>query len=142
MNAKRFVLVVVAAGLTAVGVLTMAGSTEPPVVQAVAEPPQELADAALPDVLLSPLGAGFTYQGLLKKSGTPCFGTCDLRFTLWDAESAGTQIGGLQTTSRVALTNGLFTVELNGAAEFGASAFDGNARWLQISVRYPAGSGT
>jgi hypothetical protein len=30
--------------------------------------------------------------------------------------------------------NGLFTVQLNGGGEFGANAFKGDARWLQIEV--------
>jgi hypothetical protein len=80
-----------------------------------------------------PLGPGFTYQGQLKQNGSPVNGTTYLRFTVWDALAGGTQIGSSQTAS-VAVANGLFTVELNAGNEFGASAFDGGARWLQIEV--------
>lgn len=41
----------------------------------------------------APLGTGFTYQGQIKGAGQPLRATCDLRFTLWDAAAAGTQIG-------------------------------------------------
>lgn len=34
----------------------------------------------------------------------------------------------------VPVSNGLFTVLLNGNGEFGANAFNGSARWLQIQV--------
>lgn len=90
------------------------------------------------------MGTAFTYQGQLKKDDGPVNGNCDLQFSLWDAAgsgsppSGGTQIGATQTRSNVSLTNGLFTVPLN----FGSTAFTGDARWLQITVRCPAGSGS
>ena len=83
----------------------------------------------------APVGTSFTYQGQLKQSGTAANGSYDFQFSLWDAASAGTQIGSTQTLSGVTVTDGLFTVQL----DFG-SVFDGNSRWLQIAVR-PAGSG-
>lgn len=86
----------------------------------------------------APLSTGFTYQGQLMQSGSPVNGTCDFRFSLWDAASLGTQIGSTQTILGVTVSNGLFTVQL----DFGASAFSGDARWLEIAARYPAGSGS
>jgi hypothetical protein len=88
------------------------------------------------------LGLGFTYQGYLTRSGTPINGQdqCDMRFTLWDAASAGAQIGNLQATNGVDFTNGSFTATLNEAGQFGTNAFSGEARWLQIELACPSGS--
>lgn len=80
----------------------------------------------------------FTYQGRLLRDGQPVNGNCDFQFQLWDAASAGTQIGTTQTLTNVPVTNGVFTAQLN----FGGGRFQGDARWLAIYVRYPAGSGS
>ena len=88
------------------------------------------------------LGTGFTYQGQIKQDGHPVSSTCDLQFGLYDAASLGVQLGVTQTVSSVSVASGLFTVQLNGGSEFGASAFAGDARWLAIAVRCPAGSGS
>jgi hypothetical protein len=77
------------------------------------------------------MGTAFTYQGQLKKAGNPVNGNCDFLFTLWDAETGGNQIGLNQEKTNVPVTNGLFTVQL----DFGAGAFQGDARWLQIAVK-------
>jgi hypothetical protein len=89
-------------------------------------------------------GSVFTYQGQLKRSGSPTNGPCDFRFELFDAEQAGTQIGPPNTRLGVGVNNGLFTVQL----DFGDNAFRVSEedffaapRWLQLSVRCPAGSG-
>ena len=84
------------------------------------------------------LGTAFTYQGQLKQDGSPVNGNCDFFFTLWDAETGGNQIGPDQQKDNVPVTNGYFTVEL----DFGDSAFQGDARWLEIAVCCPAGSGS
>jgi hypothetical protein len=86
----------------------------------------------------SPMGTAFTYQGQLNKAGTPLNATADFQFSLWDALSGGTQIGVTVPVNNVTVQNGAFVVVL----DFGSAAFDGNARWLQIAVRSPAGSGT
>ncbi len=85
------------------------------------------------------LGTAFTYQGQLKKDGSPYSGNCDFRFSLWDAATGGTQIGSTQTKTGVSVSNGLFTIA---DLDFGSGAFTGDARWLQIAVRCPAGSGS
>jgi hypothetical protein len=77
------------------------------------------------------LGSAFTYQGRLTDSGSPANGTYDLRFILFDAETGGAQVGSTQTKDDVTVTNGLFSVEL----DFGAAAFNGDARWMEIAVR-------
>ncbi len=79
----------------------------------------------------SPLGTAFTYQGQLKNAAGPVTDTCNFQFSLWDAASGGTQIGATQTQSGVSVTDGLFTVQL----DFGAAAFQGEARWLAIAVQ-------
>lgn len=88
------------------------------------------------------MSAAFTYQGQLKQGSAAVSATCDFQFSLWDDLSAGSQVGSTQTLTGVAVDNGLFSVMLNEANEFGGSAFDGGARWLEINVRCPAGSGS
>ena len=86
-------------------------------------------------------GSGFTFQGQLQDGGNPVNAACDIQAGLWDAETNGEQVGSTQTVSDVAVANGRFTITLNANSEFGESAFTGQARWLQIAVRCPAGSG-
>ena len=76
------------------------------------------------------LGTEFTYQGRLKQTGAPVTGDYDLEFRLYDDPDAGTQVGLTQTLTDHPLANGLFTAPL----DFGADAFTGDARWLQIVV--------
>jgi hypothetical protein len=80
---------------------------------------------------------GFTYQGRLTDGGTSANGNYDLQFALFDSLSGGTQVGSTQTLNTVAVNNGVFTVSL----DFGANAFPGASRFLEISAR-PAGSGS
>ncbi len=58
----------------------------------------------------APLGTAFTYQGQLKKNGASVSGTCDFQFKLFDAASAGTQVGSAVSANAVPVMNGLFTV--------------------------------
>ena len=83
------------------------------------------------------LADSFTYQGRLTESGGPANGVYDLRFILYDAESGGSQVGSTVASADVNVVGGLFTVSL----DFGAGAFDGNARWLEIAVRPGASTG-
>src|SRR5437660_7775425 len=83
----------------------------------------------------------FTYQGRLQDTGTPANGNYDLQLTLWDAASGGTQQPQPSpvtvTRTSVLVSGGIFTVQL----DFGANAFPGADRFLEIGVR-PAGSGS
>jgi hypothetical protein len=82
------------------------------------------------------LGQGFTYQGQLKDSGgNPLTNSCDFQFTLWDALTGVTQVGGISAATGVSVAKGLFTAQVNAGGEFGGTAFDGQARWLEIAVK-------
>lgn len=85
----------------------------------------------------TPLGTDFTYQGQLKRAGMPAVSTADIQFSLFDAVTGGSQVGSTVSKANVHIVNGLFTLAL----DFGASALNGDARWIQIAVRSPAGSG-
>lgn len=85
----------------------------------------------------TPLGTDFTYQGRLRASGMPAVANADFQFALFDAVVAGGQIGATLARDNVGVTDGLFTVSL----DFGAAAFNGEARWIEIQVRSPAGTG-
>ncbi|MFO0840698.1 MAG: tail fiber domain-containing protein [Phycisphaerae bacterium] len=89
----------------------------------------------MPIAFATPTGTSFTYQGQLKENGSPANGTYDIRFVLFDASTAGTQVGMTVCMDNVAVTAGLFTATL----DFGAQ-FMGQDRWLEISVRADATS--
>jgi hypothetical protein len=76
-------------------------------------------------------GTAFTYQGRLDDNGAPANGAYDLKFTLCDSSSGGSIVAGPVTNSPVAVSNGLFIVQL----DFGAGVFPGPARWLLIGAR-------
>src|SRR3989441_10330318 len=82
--------------------------------------------------------SSFTYQGRLSDGGTPANGNYDLQFGLFDSLSGGAQVGSTQTVNTVAVSNGVFTVSL----DFGANAFNGANRFLEISARPTGGSFT
>lgn len=78
-----------------------------------------------------PLGTAFTYQGRLELNGQPpSDGIYTLQFSLYDAPApGGTLVNGIRTAA-LWVANGLFTTDL----DFGAAAFTGDARWLEIAV--------
>ena len=81
----------------------------------------------------------FTYQGRLTDGGTPANGTYEIQFTLWDATAGGTQqpqpAPVIITRNNVQVSAGAFTVQ---PLDFGASAFPGADRFLEMSVRRSA----
>jgi formylglycine-generating enzyme required for sulfatase activity len=85
----------------------------------------------------APLGTVFTYQGLLNSGGAAVNGTADLTFTLYDAASGSNPVGTSNVGNDMWISNGVFTVAL----DFGPSAFNGTARWLEIAVRPGASTG-
>ncbi len=86
----------------------------------------------------TPLSNSFTYQGQLKHDGVSVNGLADFRFSVWDAQSGGQQIGVEYQVDNASVANGLFTVRVDP----GANVFSGNARWILVSVRFPAAVGS
>jgi len=70
----------------------------------------------------------FTYQGHLTESGTPADGLYEFEVRLLNDLEA--QIG-IAETSIATVTEGIFAMDL----DYGPAAFDGNQRFLEISVR-------
>jgi len=83
------------------------------------------------------LGTAFTYQGRLMDGGGAAEGSYDLRFALFDAASGGLPVGSAVTREDVPVADGLFSVTL----DFGAAAFTGGARYLEVAVRPGASTG-
>ena len=79
----------------------------------------------------------FVYQGQLVKDGAPLTGSADLAFSLYDVASGGAEVGDTCTVSAVNVIDGLITVDVT----FSDQDFTGDQRWLEVSVRSPAGSG-
>ena len=92
---------------------------------------------ASPEAAALNLGTGFTYQGQLKNGGSAVNASCDFQFALYNAVTLGTRIGATKTVSSLVVANGLFAT----AIDFGSGAFTGDARFLNIQARCPAGSG-
>ena len=88
--------------------------------------------------LASPLSTAFTYQGRLEDASGPVNNHCDFEFKLFASSGGSDQVGGSQSRNNVPVQDGYFTVD---DLDFGAGAFQGEARWLQVAVRCPAGSG-
>ncbi len=84
----------------------------------------------------TPLGSTFTYQGRIQADGQAISDAVDFQFTLWNAASGGAQVGSVLNMT-LTPENGLFSANL----DFGVAALNGDARWLQIGVRNPAGAG-
>ncbi len=82
--------------------------------------------------LKAELGTAFTYQGYLEDGGVPANDTYDMWFKLWNGAAGGAQIGGTVAKNGVAVSEGLFNVEL----DFG-DVYNGNELWLAIEVRGP-----
>ena len=82
-------------------------------------------------------GSAFTYQGQLRRAGSPVNDSCAMQFALYDAASAGVQVGPTVSRSAVQVAEGLFTIP---DLDFGA-VFTGDARWLEIAVQCSGDAG-
>lgn len=78
----------------------------------------------------------FTYQGELESSGVPANGLFDIRFTLFNVASGGTQVVVPQCVNNVQVTNGKFTVPI----DFGQQFTTADPRFLQVEIRADTGS--
>src|SRR5262245_13736562 len=78
-----------------------------------------------------PLGSAFTYQGELRDGGSLANGLYDLEVRLYDASTNGGEVANAVVLNDVPVAEGRFTVPL----DFGAGAFVGAERWLQLAVR-------
>lgn len=78
----------------------------------------------------APQTTAFSYQGKLLQNGNPSSGNHSFAFTLWDAETGGTQVGPAISQSGYPVANGIFTIDL----DFGANVFAGTQRWLNVVV--------
>jgi len=99
--------------------------------------PAMAADASQDPMTAAPLGSAISYQGKLDKNGVPVNGNCNFIFGLFDALSGGVQIGSNVIITNQPVSAGLFSVAL----DFGAGAFNGQARWLSIQVQGPGDVG-
>lgn len=77
----------------------------------------------------------FNYQGKLNDGGNPANGSFQMEFKLFDTLSGSNQIGSTIANSSVSVAQGVFAVSL----DFGANAFTGADRFLEISVKRNAG---
>jgi hypothetical protein len=89
-----------------------------------------LATLLAPSTFAVAQSTAFTYQGRLTDGTSPANNLYEMQFTLFDAATNGNLVGALVTLAPVPVTNGLFTVSL----DFGASAFSGAPRWLEITL--------
>lgn len=80
-----------------------------------------------------------TYQGRFTENGVPHNGSAEMQFTLWNQPGGGALVASnTVTTVAVNVTNGLFVAQL----DFGAAAFPGADRWVQIAARTGLGAFT
>lgn len=76
----------------------------------------------------------FSYQGNLNTGGSPANGNHRFEVSLFDAPTAGVQIGTTVILDPVAVTNGTFVLNL----DFG-NQFDGPDRFIEIKVKPSVG---
>lgn len=73
----------------------------------------------------------FNFQGRLNDGGTAANGRYDLQFKLFDQLAGGAQIGATVDRPNLQLISGVFSTVL----DFGALAFTGGDRFIEISVK-------
>jgi hypothetical protein len=80
--------------------------------------------------------SAFTYQGRLTNQAAPVSGTCNFRFTLWNAATGGAQVAA-QINQALTVNGGLFSTSL----DFGAGSFAGGVgRYLEVGVDCGSGN--
>ena len=79
----------------------------------------------------------FNFQGRLNDGSSPANGKYDLQFRLYDSITGGVQVGATIPKANLTLVNGVFSTQL----DFGAAAFDGGDRFIEIGLRQTATGG-
>jgi hypothetical protein len=77
----------------------------------------------------------FNYQGKLTETGSAASGNYQFQFKLYDSAVGGAQVGPTLSDVTVSVADGSFSALL----DFGAGAFTGTDRYLDVSVRKTAG---
>jgi hypothetical protein len=72
------------------------------------------------------------YQGLLEEDGVPVEGSRGVTFRIYDSSSGGNLVWEEEQT--VTFAAGVFSVLLGSTNPISASVFDGERRWLSVSV--------
>lgn len=80
-------------------------------------------------------GSAFTYQGRLTDNLVNASGIYQMRFAVYDASTGGAQLGITPDNTGVMVTNGVFTADV----DFGAGAFSGDPRFLEVWIRKTSG---
>lgn len=93
--------------------------------------------ALLPGLTFGQSPTAFVYQGYLTDAfGVPIDGPADFQFWLYTSASGTTLADpNANILTSVPVTGGVFSVQL----DFGANAFRGAVRWLEIQVAVPSG---
>jgi hypothetical protein len=91
------------------------------------------ADIALAD----PVGSGFTYQGQLTDAGAPADGSYDFQFALFTSASGGSAVD-TASVDNLAVNGGL----VNASLDFTDAPYNGQALWVEVSVRLGSSSGS
>ncbi|MDH4238507.1 MAG: tail fiber domain-containing protein [Phycisphaerae bacterium] len=97
-----------------------------------------LSEAQISELALLPIG--FTYQGRLLNANAPADGLYDFQLKLYDKPAAGTQKGKTIYVNNFDVIEGHFRVKLDFGSE--PNIFNGDHRWLEISVRPGDGNDT
>jgi len=85
-------------------------------------------------VRAEPMSTSFTFQGQIADDGKPANGEYDLNFRLFDDPNAGSRIGTAIHFEDIRVEQGSLTVELDFVSD-DPNAFNGDGRWLEISLR-------
>lgn len=125
MKAVKFLPYVLVVGL----LLTLAGSVGLGLAQG-PEPPEEEVQPRGDLSIEAAVSSKFSYQGVLKESGSPVTGSREMTFRLYSDDTCTTQVGSDIVESGVQVTDGLFSVEL----DVTHSHFNGQGLWLEVEV--------
>ncbi len=95
--------------------------------------------AAIPAVAQTPVDPSMTFQGQLTDDGQLAQGRYDFQFRLFDAAIGGNPISQTRSMPNVRVENGLYSRELSFVPMPNEELFDGNSRWIAVSVRRAGG---